>query len=54
MKKQFQKVKTTLSLNGYDWHKFKEIAKIERTTPSVLVGQYINAYLRNRGGEASA
>lgn len=51
MEKNFSKVKATFSVNGYDLHTFKQIAREERTTPSVLVGQYIHEYIQDKGVE---
>lgn len=48
-KDNFSKVKTTFMVNGLDLHAFKEKAKMERTTPSILVGQFIRSYISKEG-----
>lgn len=47
MNKKDSKVKCTFTINGMDLHKFKEIAREQRTTPSIIVGQYISKYITN-------
>lgn len=39
------KVKTTLTIDGADLFKFKQMVQEQRTTPSVVVGQYIHQYI---------
>ena len=39
------KIKVTISVVGTDWRNFKEKARNERTTPSILVSQMIHKYL---------
>lgn len=40
-----QKVKTTLTIDGADLYKFKQMVQEQRTTPSVVVGQFIHKYI---------
>lgn len=49
LKNNFSKVKTTFMVNGYDLSQFKKVAKEERTTPSILVGQFIHTYISKEG-----
>lgn len=44
-----KKVKCTFTVDSFDLHKFKEQTREERTTPSIVVGQMISNYLKERG-----
>ena len=40
-----QKVKTTLTIDGADLFIFKQMVQEQRTTPSVVIGQFIHQYI---------
>lgn len=46
--KNESKVKCTFTINGMDLHKFKLLTKEQRTTPSIVIGQYIHDYINNQ------
>lgn len=39
------KVKCTFTINGMDLYQFKKLTKQQRTTPSIVIGQFIHKYL---------
>lgn len=46
MNKKDSKVKCTFTVNGMDLYQFKQVAREQRTTPSIIVGQFINEYIQ--------
>lgn len=48
MDKKNSKVKCTFTVNGIDLYNFKQLAREQRTTPSIIVGQMINKYLQDK------
>ena len=46
------KVKATFTIDGFDLHTLKELTREQRTTPSIVVGQLINQYIKDHVGDS--